>query len=40
MRVLNKFSSDKSVKGGIAENSQFRFILLENINKVKGFSIH
>ena len=37
MRVLNKFSFDNSVKGGIPENSQFRFKLQKNINKVARF---
>ncbi len=37
MRVLNKFSFDNSVKGGIAENSQFRFKFQKNINKVARF---
>ncbi|MDC3169177.1 glycosyltransferase, partial [Prochlorococcus sp. AH-716-E17] len=37
MRVLNKFSRDNSVKGGIAENSKFRFILQKNTNKVARF---
>ena len=37
MRVLHKFSYENNVKGGIAENSQFRFILQKNINKIARF---